>query len=364
MGSEGNTAKNQIPLLTPYKLGKFQLSHRVVLSSLTRNRAYNEIPEKHMALYYSQRTSNGGLLLTEACSVSETALGYPDTPGIYAKEHVEAWKPVVDAVHKKGGVFICQIVHAGRVSGTEFQPNGQAPISSTDKALVREENKHRTPPRRLRTDELPQIINDFKTAARNAIEAGFDGVEIHGGYGYLLDQFMKDQVNDRTDEYGGSMENRCKLPLQVVKAVCEEIGSDKVGIRLTPFSNINEGGDSDPEALALYMAQALNEYNILYCHMVEPRADYYDQRPASRIMLPMRKAFKGAFMVNGGFDRDEGSEAVADGYADLVAYGRWFLSNPDLPKRFEVNAPLNMYDRNTFYTGGPVNGYTDYPFLG
>jgi 12-oxophytodienoic acid reductase len=193
---------------------------------------------------------------------------------------------------------------------------------------------------------------------------GFDGVEIHGANGYLLDQFLKDQVNDRTDEYGGSLENRCRFPLEVIKAVADEIGADRVGIRLSPFADYNDCGDSNPEALGLYMVESLNKYGILYCHMIEPRMiTQFVEGETKRSLLPMRKAFKGSFIVSGGYTRDGGNEAIACGNADLVAFGRWFLANPDLPRRFEINAELNKYDRSTFYTPDPVIGYTDYPFL-
>lgn len=359
-----------IPLLTPYKMGNFQLSHRIVLAPLTRQRSYGNVPQPHAILYYSQRTTKGGLLIAEATGVSDTAQGYPDTPGIWTKEQVEAWKPIVDAVHAKGGIFFCQIWHVGRVSNYSYQPNGQAPISSTDKPLTPQLRANGVDvaefatPRRLRTEEIPQIVNDFKLAAINAIEAGFDGVEIHGAHGYLIEQFLKDQVNDRTDEYGGSLENRCRFALEVVEAVSNAIGADRVGIRLSPFANYSQAGDSNPNALGLYMAEALNKYGLAYCHMVEPRMKTVGEKAETLDSLsPMRKAFKGTFMVAGGYDREDGIKAVAENRADLVAYGRPFLANPDLPKRFELNAPLNKYNRATFYISDPVVGYTDYPFL-
>ncbi|KAF2296961.1 hypothetical protein GH714_013607 [Hevea brasiliensis] len=359
-----------IPLLTPYKLGKFDLSHRIVLAPLTRQRSYNNVPQPHAILYYSQRTTKGGLLIAEATGVSDTAQGYTDTPGIWTKEQVEAWKPIVDAVHAKGGIFFLQIWHVGRVSNSGFQPNGQAPISPTDKPLAPRIRANGidvaqfTPPRRLRTDEIPQVVNDFRIAARNAMEAGFDGVEIHGAHGYLIDQFMKDQVNDRTDQYGGSLENRCRFALEIVEAVANEIGADKVGIRVSPFANLMECGDSNPYALGLCMAESLNKYGILYCHMVEPRIKTAGEiSECADSLLPMRKAFKGTFLAAGGYDREDGNKAIAENRADLVVYGRLFLANPDLPRRFELNAPLNKYNRDTFYTSDPVIGYTDYPFL-
>ncbi|KAJ4967262.1 hypothetical protein NE237_019111 [Protea cynaroides] len=357
-----------VPLITPYKMGKFQLFHRVVLAPLTRLRSFNCIPQPHATLYYSQRTTKGGLLISEATVISETAQGYPHTPGIWTKKQVEAWKPIVEAVHAKGGIFFCQIWHVGRVSNTDFQPNGQAPISSTDKPLKPRGGSSdidvKFRPRRLETDEIPQIVNDFRMAARNAVEAGFDGVEIHGAHGYLLDQFLKDQVNDRTDKYGGTLENRCRFPLEVVDAVVDEIGADKVGIRLSPFANYSDAGDSNPEALGLYMVESLNKYGIQYCHMVEPRMKTMGEKgETTQSLLPMRKAFNGTFIVAGGYDREDGNKAIASHYADLVAYGRIFLANPDLPRRFELNAPLNKYNRGTFYIHDPVLGYTDYPFL-
>ncbi|KAL5778766.1 hypothetical protein ACOSQ2_009503 [Xanthoceras sorbifolium] len=359
-----------IPLLTPYKMGTFNLSHRIVLAPLTRQRSYNNVPQPHAILYYSQRTTKGGFLISEATGVSDTAQGYTDTPGIWTKEQVEAWKPIVDAVHAKGGIFFCQIWHVGRVSNQGFQPNGQAPISCTDKPLTPQLRSNGidvaqfTPPRRLRTDEIPQIVNDFRVAARNAIEAGFDGVEIHGAHGYLIDQFMKDQVNDRTDQYGGSLENRCRFALEIVEAIANEIGAHRLGIRLSPFADFMESGDSNPKSLGLYMAESLSKHGILYCHMVEPRMRIVEEKSEiPHSLLPMRKAFNGTFLAAGGYNGEEGNKAVTEDCADLVVYGRLFLANPDLPKRFEFDAPLNKYNRETFYTPDPVIGYTDYPFL-
>jgi 12-oxophytodienoic acid reductase len=358
-----------IPLLTPYKMGPFQLSHRIVLAPMTRQRSYGNVPQPHAILYYSQRTTPGGLLIAEATGVSDTAQGYPDTPGIWTKEQVEAWKPIVDAVHEKGGIFFCQIWHCGRVSNYKFRPNGEAPVSSTDKSLASGKRAsgdviEYSPPRRLETDEIPKIVNDFRLAARNAIEAGFDGVEIHGAHGYLIEQFLKDETNDRTDQYGGSLENRCRFALEIVEAVSKEIGPERVGIRLSPFANYQQSGDSNPEALGLYMVNALNKFGIVYCHMVEPRMILViEKAETTHSLLPMRKAFNGTFIVAGGYDRADGNKAVSSGYTDLVAYGRFFLANPDLPKRFELDAALNKYDRSTFYTSDPVVGYTDYPFL-
>ncbi|XP_058725443.1 putative 12-oxophytodienoate reductase 11 [Vicia villosa] len=357
------------PLLTPYKMGKFNLSHRIVLAPLTRSRSYKFVPQPHAVVYYSQRATKDALLIGEASGVSPTAQGYPNTPGIWTREQVEAWKPIVKGVHEKGAIFFCQLWHAGRVSKYEFQPEGKSPISCTNKRLRKDitNNADRyPPPRRLNTDEIPVIVNDFKTAARNAMEAGFDGVEIHGGNGYLLDQFLKDKVNDRDDEYGGSLENRCRFPLEVVKAVADEIGADKVGVRLSPFADYNDCEDTDPQRLGIYMAQSLNQLGVLYCHMIEPRmvTQFNKSDTTKWSLMPIRKVFKGTFIVAGGYDRSEGNRAIESGAADLVAYGRLFLANPDLPKRFELNVDeFNHPDPNTFYSHDPVVGYTDYPFL-
>ncbi|XP_058090123.1 putative 12-oxophytodienoate reductase 11 [Magnolia sinica] len=355
----------EMPLLSSYKLGRFQLSHRVVLAPMSRSRSYDHVPQQHVVLYYSQRASEGGLLISEATSVSNTGAGSANIPGIWTSEQVRAWRTVVDAVHEKGGVFFCQLWHAGRVHDANL-PYGQPPISSSNKTLTAELYPGLTfnPTRPLATEEIPTSVDDFRLAARNAMEAGFDGVEIHAANGYLIDQFLKDGVNNRTDEYGGTIENRCRFALEVVEAVVGEIGADKVGIRLSPFSSYMECRDSDPEALGLYMARALNKYHVAYAHFIEPRIDDQgDIFETPHSLGPMRKTFKGSWIVSGGYTREDGNKAIADGAADLVAYGRYFISNPDLPKRFEVNATLSKYDRATFYTHDPVVGYTDYPFM-
>ncbi|KAJ0635480.1 putative 12-oxophytodienoate reductase [Helianthus annuus] len=365
--------REQIPLLTPYKMGNFQLSHRIVLAPMTRFRSYNSFPQSHAVLYYSQRTTNGGFLIAEATVISRAAQGFKDTPGIWSKEHIDAWKPVVEAVHAKGGVFFCQLWHPGRASVQSFESNiDHPPVSSTDRPCspfidtdTGQVLLEYSPPRRLTPEEIILIVNDFRVAARNAMEAGFDGVEIHGANGYLIDQFLKDQVNDRSDEYGGSLENRCKLAFEVVETVANEIGADRVGIRLSPFSNHMDAGDSDPEALGLYMAKSLNKYGILYCHMIESRAEATEDETDqwSDSLVPMKQAFNGTFIAAGGYVRENGNHAIAEERADLICYGRLFLANPDLPKRFELDAPVNKYRRETFYIGDPVVGYTDYPFL-
>ncbi|CAL4956626.1 unnamed protein product [Urochloa decumbens] len=350
-------------LLTSYKMGQFNLEHRVVLAPLTRCRAYGNVPQPaHMSLYYCQRATPGGFLISEACAVSETARGSQDVPGLWADEQVEAWKPIVDAVHAKGAVFFAQLWHSGRASLLEWQPNGQAPVSSTDKSA-----DIYPVPRRLETEEIPHIVDDFRISARNAIRAGFDGVEIHAANGYLFDQFMKDGTNDRDDAYGGTLENRCLFTAEVVAAVAAEVGADRLGIRLSPFTDYIDCSDSDPETLALHVIRhILNPIGMLYCHMLEPRMRVNPddgKLTLPHMLLPFRKAFRGTFIVCGGYDREEGDAAIASGYGDLVAYGRLFIANPDLPTRFARNAELNKYDRSAFYTSDPVIGYIDYPFL-
>jgi 12-oxophytodienoic acid reductase len=357
-------------MLTPHKMGQFELSHRVVLAPLTRQRSYGNVPQPHAAVYYSQRATNGGLMITEATCVSDTALGYKDTPGVWTAEQVAAWRPIVDAVHAKGAVFFCQLWHCGRVSTTAFQPGGAAPISSTDRAVPPQmsQDGHMeefSTPRRLEAREIPAIVDDFRKAARNAIDAGFDGVEVHGAYGYIIDQFLKDSANDRDDEYGGSIENRCRFALEVVRAVAGEVGAGRVGVRLSPFSDFMDCHDSDPEALAAHLVRELSAAGVLYCHMIEPRIALVEgRRQIPHRLRPYREAFTGTFIASGGYDREEGNKVVGEGYTDLVSFGRLFLANPDLPRRFELpDAPLNKYDRTTFYTSDPVVGYTDYPFL-
>ncbi|KAF5809100.1 putative 12-oxophytodienoate reductase [Helianthus annuus] len=325
-------------------MGKFELSHRVVLAPLTRQRCLGYVPQPPMILLYSQRTSKGGFLIAEAAGVSDISQTSPEMLGIWTKEQVEGWKPIVDAVHAKGGNFFCQLIHVGRVLET-----GNT-VSQTLKVVWAQ----------LRQHSLDRV------GLGPLFGRVFDGVEIHGAHGYLIDQFLKDEINDRTDEdeYGGSLENRCRFALEVVDAVVNEIGGDKVGIRLSPFANYSESGDSNPETLGLYMAESLNEFKILYCHIVEPRMkSVFEKVDCLDSLVPMRKAFKGTSISAGGYGREDGNKAVAENRTDLVAYGRLFLANPDLPKRFELNAPLNKYDRSTFYTRDPVVGYADYPFL-
>ncbi|CAM6119468.1 unnamed protein product [Calypogeia fissa] len=334
-----------------------------------------------MSLYYEQRTTNGGLLITEATVISPTAAGYPDTPGIWTKEQVEKWKPIVQAVHEKGGIFFCQLWHVGRMSATAYQPNGEKPVSSTNvrvkASILGPDFKMKgtilgpdfkpvefSEPHSLETREITQIVKDYTEAAKNAIEAGFDGVEIHGAHGYLVEQFFKDGVNDRKDKYGGSLENRCRFGPEVVDAVVAAVGASRVGMRVSPFADYGDSHDSDPTKLGNYLAEELSKRKVAYAHYVEPRMKIVDGKPNPEESLwPMRKAFKGVFIVAGGYNREEGIETVKCGKADAVAYGRLFISNPDLPRRLRIGAPLNHYNRELLYSPDPVKGYTDYPTL-
>lgn len=374
-------------LFSPYKMGKFNLSHRVVLAPMTRCRAINSIPQPAMAEYYAQRATNGGFLITEGTMISPTAAGFPHVPGIFTKEQVEAWKPVVDAVHAKGAIIFCQLWHVGRASHEVYQPGGGAPISSTGKPISKRwrilmpDGSHGIypKPRPLVTaHEIAQVVEDYRQSALNAIEAGFDGIEIHGAHGYLIDQFLKDGINDRTDEYGGSVANRCKFIMQVVQAVVSAVGADRVGVRISPAIDHLDAMDSDPRSLGLAVIERLNKLQLnlgsklTYLHVTQPRYTAYGQTEAGRhgseeeeaqLVRTLRNAYQGTFISSGGFTRELGVEAVAQGDADLVSYGRLFISNPDLVLRLKLNAPLNRYVRPTFYTHDPVVGYTDYPFL-
>ncbi|KAF8023428.1 hypothetical protein BT93_F0818 [Corymbia citriodora subsp. variegata] len=381
-----------VNLFTPWRMGKFDLSHRVVLAPMTRCRAIDETPLPAHAEYYAQRSTRGGLLITEGTLISDTAAGYgllcprsSCTPGIYTEEQVEAWKKVVDAVHSKGGIIFCQLWHVGRASNHVYQPGGCAPISSTNRSISdkwRVIMPDRTldvfhKPRALQTHEVWQVIKQYRRVAENAIRAGFDGVEVHGAHGYLIDQFLKDSINDRTDEFGGSIENRCRLLMEILKTVAREVGANKMGLRISPAIDPMDAMDSNPLGLGLAVIERLNKFQaelgskLAYLHVTRPRfiingtKNYGEEGEdeEDRLMRAWRRAYQGTFMSSGGFTRELGIKALVDGDTDLISYGRLFISNPDLVRRFKVDAPLNGYNRETFYTQDPVVGYIDYPFL-
>lgn len=360
---------NNIHLFSPVKLGRYELPNRIVMAPLTRNRAgVGNVPTPVNAEYYAQRAS-AGLIITEASQVSPQGMGNPQTPGIYSKEQVEGWRLVTDAVHERGGRIFLQLWHVGRISHPSLQPDGALPVAPSaiapeGNAATYEGEQPFVTPRALETEEIPGIIEQYRQGAQNALAAGFDGVEIHSANGYLLDQFLHNGSNQRTDQYGGSIENRARLLMEVTEAVTSVCGADRVGVRLSPSSTFNSMYDSNPEALFSYVANALDRFGLAYLHIVEPRVD-------GNVMLGrvlgfpasyFRPIFHGTIITAGGYDRDSGNAVLAAGDADLVAYGRLFIANPDLPKRFALNAPLNTPDRLTFY-GGDERGYTDYPAL-
>jgi N-ethylmaleimide reductase len=354
-------------LLEPYQLGPIKLPNRLMMAPLTRNRAVppGMVPSPLAADYYGQRAS-AGLLVTEASQVSQQGQGYQDTPGIYSKEQVAGWRKVTDRVHEKGGRIFIQIWHVGRVSHTSLQPNGGAPVAPSairakGKTFVDGTFTDISEPRVLDLAEIPFILDSFKRATANALEAGFDGVEIHGANGYLLDQFAKDGANKRTDAYGGSIENRAKLMLEVAKAVAAEAGANRTGIRISPVTPANDISDSNPQPLFDYIVDGLNDLKLVYLHVVEgatggPR----DNAPFDYASL--RKRFAGAYVANNGYDFELATKTLAAGAADLIAFGKLFISNPDLVERLKRSAPLNAWDKATFY-GGDARGYTDYPTL-
>ena len=365
----------QSKLYSPLTVGALALQHRVIMAPLTRMRSSQpgNVPNDLMAQYYAQRASKGGLLISEATQVSQQGQGYPSTPGIHSAEQVAGWRKVTDAVHAKGGLIVLQLWHVGRISHSSFQPDGGAPVSAS--AVQPAGNAftatfQQVPfetPRALELAELPGIVEAYRQGAANAKAAGFDGVEVHGANGYLLDQFLQDRTNKRTDEYGGSIPNRARLPLEVVDAVVSVWGADKVGIRLSPYGTFSDMGDSDPIALFSYVISELSKRNLAYLHLIEPRAtsagggdDINADAPDTAKLFASH--FDGVLLSAGGYTRETAEAAVDGGVADAVVFGRIFIANPDLPERLKQNASLNPYDRSTFYGGG-AKGYTDYPTL-
>jgi N-ethylmaleimide reductase len=354
-------------LLSPIKLGRYELPNRLVMAPLTRNRAgEGNVPREMNVTYYAQRAT-AGLIVTEATQVSPQGVGYPATPGIHSAEQVEGWKLVTKAVHDRGGRIFLQLWHVGRISHPSLQPNGALPVAPSaiapqGMASTYQGEQPFVTPRALETEEIPGIVEDYRQGAKNALAAGFDGVEIHGANGYLIDQFLQDGTNKRTDQYGGSIENRARFLMEVVEAVVGVWGSDRVGLRISPSGTFNDMSDSNSSALFSYVADALNQFDLAYLHVVEPRTSNSAPEVANLGAQHLRPIFKNTLISAGGYDRETGNQAIAAGYADLIAYGRLYISNPDLAERFAHNAPLNAYDRSTFY-GGTEKGYIDYPAL-
>jgi N-ethylmaleimide reductase len=362
-------------LFSPLKVGPYQLAHRIVMAPLTRMRAARPslAPRPLNADYYAQRATSGGLIIAEASPVMATGFGNPGVPGIWSEQQVEGWRKVVDAVHAKGGIIFLQLWHVGRVSHSSFQPGGALPvapsaiaISSEFKAMTADGKvaAYETP-RALETDEMPRIVAAFKQAAKNAMEAGFDGVEIHGANGYLLEQFLQSRSNQRTDRYGGSIENRARLLLEVTQAAIAVFGASRVGVRLSPYGIANDSGEPDPMPLYSHVVNALGSLGLAYLHFIEPRSSGAGRAEVNwqnvpSAMLLFRPLWKGVLIAAGGFSGDAAEAAIAQGDADAVAFGRIFISNPDLPRRLQYGYPLTPYNRATFY-GGEETGYTDYP---
>jgi N-ethylmaleimide reductase len=359
-------------LLDPIRFGHIECANRIVMAPLTRNRAGpGQVPTPLMATYYGQR-AGAGMIITEATQVSATGQGYLDTPGIHSVAQVGGWRPIAAVVHGKGGRLVMQLWHVGRISHTSLQPDGQQPVSSTSRrANTQTFTAHGfedvSPPRALQLDELPGIVRDFRQAARNAMDAGCDGVEVHGANGYLLEQFLRDSINDRTDAYGGSKENRIRLAVEVMTAVAAEVGPGRAGLRLSPVTPANDAGqDSDAQGLYTLLLERLAPLKLAFVHVIEgATGGARDFAPFDYAAL--RHCFKGgsvdgAWVVNNGYTRSMAIDAMASGAADMVAFGRPFISNPDLVNRLRLNAPLAAVDASTLYGGGAA-GYTDYPTM-
>ena len=358
-------------LFDPIRIGDIQLATRICMAPLTRNRASpGQVPNELMRTYYAQRAdpaTGAALIITEATQISAMGQGYLDTPGIHSAEQVAGWRRITDAVHARGGRIVVQLWHVGRISHVSLLPGGATPVSSTARAangktFIAGGFAPCSPPRALRSDEIPGIVADYAHAARCAMDAGFDGVEVHGANGYLIDQFLRDSINDRSDGYGGSVANRARLLVEVMTAVSQAIGGGRTGLRLSPVTPSNDAGpDSHPQALMDHAVQQLAPLRLAYLHLIE------GQTGGARDIAPfdyaaLRRRFGGAWMVNNGYDSEMARQAVASGAAELVAFGKPFIANPDLARRLREGAPLNAPEVKTFYGGGAA-GYTDYPAL-
>jgi N-ethylmaleimide reductase len=362
-------------LFSQTKIGSVQLKHRVVLAPLTRMRTEpGNVPGDLMVDYYTQRASEGGLLITDATAVAELGIAYVDAPGIHTGEQVKGWKRVVDAVHAKGAHIFLQMWHAGRQAHPAntggVTPVAPSALRSLEHAAIRDESGNIAEaelivPRALEQDEIPGIVEQFRRSAILAKEAGFDGVELHAANGYLFEQFLLDGTNHRTDAYGGSIENRARFLFETLDAVVSVWGPGRVAVRLSPSGTYGTMSDSDPHATFGYVAERLNAYDLAYLHVIEPRIRGIVERETSESDVTskdIRRIFEGTVIAAGGFTRESAEQIIVDGHADLVAFGRMFISNPDLPERLRTGAPLTHYDRSTFY-GGDARGYTDYRFF-
>ncbi len=358
-------------LFSSIQVGPYTFSHRVVLAPLTRMRAEEgAIPGPLMAEYYSQRTSPGALLIGEATIAAPNGNGYPGAPGLFDDSQIDGWRLVTDAVHAKGGKIFLQLYHAGRQSNAQLQPGGERPVGPSEithggVAYTEAGWVPNTPNRALETHEIAGLVESFRSAAARGVTAGFDGVELHAANGYIFDQFLQDGSNKRTDSYGGSFENRARFLLEATRAVVSVWGSNKVAVRLGPSGEFGDMSDSDPVGLFTYVASELAKLDLAYLHLIEPRVvgnvDDESKNQAPVAAQTIRKVYEGTIIAAGGFKRDTAEAVLQAGDADLVAFGRDFIANPDLPERMRRNLPLNAYDRPSFF-GGTEIGYTDYPF--
>jgi N-ethylmaleimide reductase len=354
-------------LFSPFRMGDIELKNRIVMAPLTRNRATPglDAPNDLNVEYYRQRAS-AGLIVSEASQISQQGQGYLWTPGVYTDAQVEGWRKITDAVHEAGGKIVIQLWHVGRVSHTSLQPGGQAPVAPSaivarTKTFVEGGFADTSAPRALDLSEIPGIIADYAHAAENAKRAGFDGVELHGANGYLIDQFLKDGANHRADAYGGSVENRMRFALEAVDAVLSVWPASRVGIRLSPVSPANDAVDSAPEKVFFPLVRELDKRGLAFIHVIEGSTGMTrDNAPFDYEGL--RKSFRGAYMANNGYTRELALEAVGADRVDLVSFGKAFIANPDLVERLRRDAPLNPLDKKTLY-GGDDHGYTDYPAL-
>ena len=360
---------NTPTLFTPVRLGAVEAPNRIMMAPLTRMRAGPErVPTALMAEYYTQRAT-AGLIVTEATAVSQQGTGCPNTPGIYTGQQVAGWQRVTEAVHRAGGRIFLQLWHMGRISHPSFQPGGGLPVAPSaiaprsGQVLTETGMQPYVTPHALETEELPGVASQYSAGAQRAKIAGFDGVEIHNANGYLLDQFLRDGTNHRTDAYGGPVENRARLTLEVVEAVAKVWGADRVGIRFSPGGVFNDMRDSYPLATFGYVLRQLNRFHLAYAHLIVSSEDDVRHGAALVPLAALRQEFHGPLIANNGFNCETATRALAEGAADAVAFGRLFLANPDLPQRFRLNMPLNTPDQSTFY-GGAAKGYTDYPALG
>ena len=365
-------------LFEPVRIGSLMLPNRIVMAPLTRSRARQpgNMPSALNACYYAQRAS-AGLIVSEATQVSMQGQGYAWTPGIHSREQVDGWRLVTSAVHEAGGRIFPQLWHVGRISHPSLQPDGMPPVAPSairphGEAFIENELGQGAlvpfeTPRALQIEELPYIVRQYERAARNALGAGFDGVEVHGANGYLLDQFISSSTNQRSDAYGGPVENRARLLLEVVDAVCAVWGAERVGVRLSPMGAANDIHDDDPLATFGHVAERLDERALAYLHLVNPTAAALERGTAPealamRMLQRVREVYRGALMLAGGFDGNSAEAWLEAGRADLIAFGRKFIANPDLPQRLREHAALNRDDRTTYYGGG-AKGYTDYSSL-